>query len=292
MQVLSRNPAWLQLLLHRGAKQGLLGAPPALPPPALSAALLQLALGCHGQKPGILGDSPLGSLPPAGSAPARVGEETPGTPGRGPKSERGEGGAPAISLLGEPPKNLRIPLNPYLNLQSLLPAPGKGFQVKPQILGPPRSEPLLPPPEFPQDLGSRIFPQNRDHSGSILGGFGHGRNEASSSSLPGFQGGVLGPPFFGGSPRSCFSSGLQAGLRQSQLGKNVSLPPSSDPVPASASPTPQLKCFQTPLGGHKRPFPRLLPSPEPSPEGAYVGQHSQGLGGHYADSHLKRKRIF
>lgn len=50
--------------------------------------------------------------------------------------------------------------------------------------------------------------------------------------------------------------------------------------------------FQTPIGSHKRVFSRLIPSPEPSPEGSYVGQHSQGLGGHYADSYLKRKRIF
>ena len=50
--------------------------------------------------------------------------------------------------------------------------------------------------------------------------------------------------------------------------------------------------LQTPIGGHKRVYSGLIPSPEPSPEGGYVGQHSQGLGGHYADSYLKRKRIF
>lgn len=42
----------------------------------------------------------------------------------------------------------------------------------------------------------------------------------------------------------------------------------------------------------KRTWSQLLPPPERSPEGCYVGQHSQGLGGHYADSYLKRKRIF
>ncbi|KAF6096595.1 ribonucleoprotein, PTB binding 1 [Phyllostomus discolor] len=73
--------------------------------------------------------------------------------------------------------------------------------------------------------------------------------------------------FYSGSPTSYFTSGLQAGLKQSHLNK-------------------------TPLGGQKRSFAHLLPSPEPSPEGSYVGQHSQGLGGHYADSYLKRKRIF
>ncbi|XP_063219956.1 ribonucleoprotein PTB-binding 1-like isoform X2 [Bacillus rossius redtenbacheri] len=45
----------------------------------------------------------------------------------------------------------------------------------------------------------------------------------------------------------------------------------------------------TPIG-QKRKYNRLLPSPEPSPEGNYIGQHSQGLGGHYADSYFKRKK--
>jgi len=34
----------------------------------------------------------------------------------------------------------------------------------------------------------------------------------------------------------------------------------------------------------------ILPSPEESPEGPYIGQHSQGIGGHYADSYWPRKR--
>nr|CAB3262749.1 uncharacterized protein LOC100182699 [Phallusia mammillata] len=42
----------------------------------------------------------------------------------------------------------------------------------------------------------------------------------------------------------------------------------------------------TPTCVRKRGNGNVLPSPEPSPEaGAYVGQHSQGLGGHYADSY-------
>ncbi|KAL5237531.1 hypothetical protein ACI65C_004941 [Semiaphis heraclei] len=39
--------------------------------------------------------------------------------------------------------------------------------------------------------------------------------------------------------------------------------------------------------GQKRGIP---PSPELSPEGMYIGQHSQGIGGHYADSYLKRNK--
>ena len=34
---------------------------------------------------------------------------------------------------------------------------------------------------------------------------------------------------------------------------------------------------------------RMLPSPEPSPEGGYVGQHSQGIGGHYQSSYMRKK---
>lgn len=41
--------------------------------------------------------------------------------------------------------------------------------------------------------------------------------------------------------------------------------------------------------GQKR---KLLPSPEKSPEGNYIGQHSQGIGGHYADSYFKKKKMF
>ncbi|XP_060578959.1 uncharacterized protein LOC132735936 [Ruditapes philippinarum] len=43
--------------------------------------------------------------------------------------------------------------------------------------------------------------------------------------------------------------------------------------------------------GQKRPFSHVLPSPEPSPEGDYIGQHSQGLGGHYADTYTKRQKL-
>ncbi|NXP58755.1 RAVR1 protein, partial [Chloropsis cyanopogon] len=113
----------------------------------------------------------------------------------------------------------------------------------------------------------------------------------------GFDRGALGPPvppFFSGSPSSYFTSGLQAGLKQSHLSKVRPLPKfCSTPLPFLPE-IPKIRdCVpQTPLGGHKRGFSHLLPSPEPSPEGSYVGQHSQGLGGHYADSYLKRKRIF
>ncbi|XP_054663892.1 ribonucleoprotein PTB-binding 1 isoform X2 [Grus americana] len=238
------------------------------------------------------------------------------------KPKQNENGPPAsgVSLLGEPPKDFKIPLNPYLNLHSLLPAnslggaANKAFNLKAGVLGsvsnprlsqPSLADPLLPSPglagdgyafDYQPDLGSRIYPQTRDPAGSILGGFGHSRHKLSSS--PGFERGALGPPlppFYSGSPSSYFTSGLQAGLKQSHLNKAVGMPPSgsADAVLPLGPPSHSHNSHsKTPVGGQKRAFSHLLPSPEPSPEGCYVGQHSQGLGGHYADSYLKRKRIF
>lgn len=197
--------------------------------------------------------------------PFREGLRASGTPQGPPKPNQGESRAPKVSLLGEPPKDLKIPLNPYLNLQSLLPpgVPGKGFKGKVGIFGHPQIPNPSEHPEIQGDLGFRSFAPNREQLGAILGGF---RSKVSPSP-PGLDRSSLAPsasPLFSGSQNSFFSSGLQAGLRQSHLSK-------------------------TPL---KRGSSHLLPSPEPSPEGSYVGQHSQGLGGHYADSYLKRKRIF
>ncbi|XP_033029758.1 ribonucleoprotein PTB-binding 1 [Lacerta agilis] len=412
-------------LLHGaiGGKQGILGAPPSvhlLSNPALSTALLQLALQNQTQaqqkaflgnlllvqnqvwtqllqnkenqaifhKPGILGESPLGSLQhalgmqnttasqtgnqllsemssggslpsdmapgpvkspilPSGNLPlpsflGPLGMERensvigphltpPGLQGLTTsilgsvisglqKPKQTENGPPSsgVSLLGEPPKDFKIPLNPYLNLQSLLPTnkPGgganKAFSLKTGVLGNvsnPRipqaslSDAVLPSSgltgdgcafDYQPDLGTRMYPQARE-TGPQLGGFAHNKQKVSS---PGFERNSLGaplPPFYSGSPSSYFTSGLQAGLRQSHLNKAVGMPPVSaaDGImglgPTSHSHSTYSK---TPVGGQKRAFSHLLPSPEPSPEGSYVGQHSQGLGGHYADSYMKRKRIF
>ncbi|XP_036702553.1 ribonucleoprotein PTB-binding 1 isoform X1 [Balaenoptera musculus] len=397
----------LNPLLHGGAggKQGLLGAPPAMPllnGPALSTALLQLALQTQSQKkPGILGDSPLGTLQP-GAQPANplLGELSAGgglppelpprrgkpppllppllgpsggdrepmglgppapqlTPPPAPVGLRGTGlrglqkdSGPlptptGVSLLGEPPKDFRIPLNPYLNLHSLLPAsnlagkeargwggagrsrrpaegplpnppaPGgggssKAFQLKSRLLSPLTSARLPPDPglpdsygfDYPSDVGPRrLFSHPREPT---LGPHGPSRHKAAPSlqmSPPpsGFGerggGGGGGPVshFCLGSPTSYFTSGLQAGLKQSHLNKAVGSSPLGSGeglLGLGPGPNGHSHLLKTPLGGQKRSFAHLLPSPEPSPEGSYVGQHSQGLGGHYADSYLKRKRIF
>ncbi|XP_017711409.1 PREDICTED: ribonucleoprotein PTB-binding 1 isoform X2 [Rhinopithecus bieti] len=374
--------ASLQLLLNpllhgsAGGKQGLLGAPPAMPllsGPALSTALLQLALQTQGQKkPGILGDSPLGALQP-GAQPANplLGELPAGgglppelpprrgkpppllpsvlgpaggdrealglgppaaqlTPPPAPVGLRGSGlrglqkdsgplpTPPGVSLLGEPPKDYRIPLNPYLNLHSLLPASNlaasgggssssKAFQLKSRLLSPLSSARLPPEPglsdsygfDYPSDVGPRrLFSHPREPA---LGPHGPSRHKMSpppsgfgERSSGGSGGGPL-SHFYSGSPTSYFTSGLQAGLKQSHLSKAIGSSPLGSGeglLGLSPGPNGHSHLLKTPLGGQKRSFAHLLPSPEPSPEGSYVGQHSQGLGGHYADSYLKRKRIF
>ncbi|XP_017355467.1 ribonucleoprotein PTB-binding 1 isoform X3 [Cebus imitator] len=333
--------ASLQLLLNpllhssTGGKQGLLGAPPAMPllsGPALSTALLQLALQTQSQKkPGILGDSPLGALQP-GAQPANplLGELPAALPLQ-------------VSLLGEPPKDYRIPLNPYLNLHSLLPAsnlagkevrgwggagrsrhpaegpppnppaPGggssssKAFQFKSRLLSPLSSTRLPPEPglsdsygfDYPSDMGPRrLFSHPREPA---LGPHGPSRHKMSpppsgfSERSSGGSGGGPLSHFYSGSPTSYFTSGLQAGLKQSHLSKAIGSSPMGSGeglLGLGPGPNGHSHLLKTPLGGQKRSFAHLLPSPEPSPEGSYVGQHSQGLGGHYADSYLKRKRIF
>ncbi|XP_007441295.1 ribonucleoprotein PTB-binding 1 isoform X1 [Python bivittatus] len=400
------NPSSLQLLLNPllhgaiGGKQGILGAPPTvslLTNPALFTAQLQLALQNQTQaqqKPGILGESPLGSLQhnalgmsntPAsqagsqllgemssgGSLPADVSPgpmkstvlpsanlslpsflgplamerenavigtqasqlTSPGLQGlttsilgsmisglQKPSDNRSDNGPQlaGVSLLGEPPKDFKIPLNPYLNLHSLLPrskvggGTNKTFSPKTRVLGN-ASNPRMPQAsmadlllpssslsednsafDYQPDLVSRIYPQARE-TASQLGVFAHKKQKVSS---PAFEQNHLGtplPPFYAGSPTSYFTSGLQAGLRQSHLNKAVGMPPvGTGESILGLGPTspPHSSYSKTPIGGQKRAFSHLLPSPEPSPEGSYIGQHSQGLGGHYADSYLKRKRIF
>ncbi|XP_075402956.1 ribonucleoprotein PTB-binding 1 isoform X2 [Tenrec ecaudatus] len=383
--------ASLQLLLNpvlHGGKQGLLGAPPAMPllnGPALSTALLQLALQTQGQKPGILGDSPLGPLQP-GAPPAQpllgelsaggglppelpsrrgkpppllpsllgpsasdreaLGLAPPATQLTPPSASTGLRGSalrglqkdplptpPGVSLLGEPPKDFRIPLNPYLNLHSLLPAsnlagkeargwgpagrsrrpdegplpphpvPGggasKAFHLKSRLLSPRLPpEPGLPDGcgfDYPSDVGPRRLlslprePAPGPHGPSRL------KMSPPPSSFSERSGGGPLSHFYSGSPTSYFTSGLQAGLKQSHLSKAVGSSPLGSGeglLGLSPGPNGHSHLLKTPLGGQKRSFSHLLPSPEPSPEGSYVGQHSQGLGGHYADSYLKRKRIF
>jgi len=127
--------------------------------------------------------------------------------------------------------------------------------------------------------------------------------------VPGLSGldGLLTPPL---QPQSLFNNpGLVYGLpglvhgippmgSMLQLPSPV-LPAGLPPAPmthpagltvASAPPTSTMNLVTSTPQGVKRKA-SIPPSPEDSPGGRpYIGQHSQGLGGHYADSYWNRKR--
>ncbi|XP_065569403.1 ribonucleoprotein PTB-binding 1-like [Artemia franciscana] len=79
-------------------------------------------------------------------------------------------------------------------------------------------------------------------------------------------------------------TGLQNEVHQAQLQQHMI---NLWSMQAFQPPTPAV--VHTPTGS-KRKYSHILPSPETSPENGYIGQHSQGIGGHYADSYLKRLR--
>ncbi|XP_060713375.1 ribonucleoprotein PTB-binding 1 isoform X3 [Tachysurus vachellii] len=329
MQILSSlsNPATLKLLLaslNQGHKQGLLGAAPVMPllaNPALSAALVQLLLQNQVQQQtgllgenllasgpfqhgvNMLGDLPHGALgvqteplgpikpPPLGRTLGREPESTttPNTFPTNPSPELqgmsvpllgsmlgGDGSTlPTTSLLGEPPKEIGVSPNPFLNAPSIFPSSAANSRPHPY-----RKRPVLGGMANQRPLHSNLrcqdsyqFPAVHQHMrrGAIS-------ERASPFSYP------SSPP---GS--SYFGFGAPGTAPTTQLDKAVAKPPMT---PSSVFPAAPGSGVKTPVGGQKRLFSWLIPSPEPSPEGGYVGQHSQGLGGHYADSYLKRKRIF
>ncbi|KAG8574016.1 hypothetical protein GDO81_009004 [Engystomops pustulosus] len=297
------------------ALYGALGLSSQLTPPPGKSLLPDLGLG--------------GTLPPVGIPPpdlatpslqSFLGPQAPEWDSPPPTPVLGSmlGGLPktsesGMSLLGEPPRDLNIHSGPFLSFHSRIPSTGsmtsstKQAPYKHKAPGnriPLASlqESMLSPTEgYPFDLQAELHPrsfsQSRDHIVPSLGAY-EPRSKISppsrfrerSSSMPAPL-----PPFAAGSPTSYFTSGLQAGLQQTHLNKALSRGPSSPggvPLDYEEQSLPSGNQFKTPIGAQKRGFSHLIPSPEPSPEGGYVGQHSQGLGGHYADSYMKRKRIF
>ena len=68
-------------------------------------------------------------------------------------------------------------------------------------------------------------------------------------------------------------------------------PPSNSPVPRITASSPVTSISSTPSPVSLKRKASIPVSPEASPKGPYIGQHSQGLGGHYADSYWERKRF-
>ena len=66
------------------------------------------------------------------------------------------------------------------------------------------------------------------------------------------------------------------------------VPPAGSKVTSAVQANNTFASPKTPTFGGKRKLP-IPPSPEQSPEGPYIGQHSQGIGGHYADSYWRKR---
>lgn len=69
--------------------------------------------------------------------------------------------------------------------------------------------------------------------------------------------------------------------------------PVRSPIPRISSPASSISSSSsyTPSPTSLKRKASIPASPESSPQGPYIGQHSQGLGGHYADSYWQQKRL-
>ncbi|XP_053707837.1 ribonucleoprotein PTB-binding 1 isoform X1 [Synchiropus splendidus] len=215
--------------------------------------------------------------------------------------------AQGASILGDPPKDLNLPQRAYLGVNNVYPSGGScrphPYRKRPTLSNVSNQHTQLAlQPNFnlryqdgfsadylplQQDPLQRLYEEQENQHAGDLAAFRQQFPHPEYAEQFSHFGPSSSPPL-----PSYFSSGLEASsssrLPSTQLNRAVGMPPVSQPnFPPELGNT-----LKTPIGSHKRVFSRLIPSPEPSPEGSYVGQHSQGLGGHYADSYLKRKRIF
>uniref|UniRef100_A0A8C3AD86 Ribonucleoprotein PTB-binding 1 n=1 Tax=Cyclopterus lumpus TaxID=8103 RepID=A0A8C3AD86_CYCLU len=220
--------------------------------------------------------------------------------------------AHGVSILGDPPKDGNHPQSAFLGVNNVFPSGGScrphPYRKRPTLsnVSNQHMHPSIQPnynlryqdsysPEYPplhQDPLAHLYEQQENLSAESLAGFG--QQLVCFSHQPDYSERF---PHYSYPPSEAMSSYFSCGPEESgngglsttHLNRAVGMPP----VSHSTNYPPGLEnAVKTPIGSHKRLFNRLIPSPEPSPEGGYVGQHSQGLGGHYADSYLKRKRIF
>ncbi|XP_029294548.1 ribonucleoprotein PTB-binding 1 [Cottoperca gobio] len=216
--------------------------------------------------------------------------------------------AQGVSILGDPPKDVNHPQSAFLGVNvfpsggSCRPHPYRKRPTLSNVSNQHTYQSIQPnynlryqdsySPEYPplhQDPLAHLYEQQENLDTGAFVGFGQQlfRHPDYSERFPHYS-------YPSSEPMSSyFSSGPEAStngsLPNTHLNRAVGMPPVSH---TTNYPPGLVNASKTPIGSHKRVFSRLIPSPEPSPEGGYVGQHSQGLGGHYADSYLKRKRIF
>ncbi|XP_014838906.1 PREDICTED: ribonucleoprotein PTB-binding 1 isoform X3 [Poecilia mexicana] len=220
--------------------------------------------------------------------------------------------AQGVSMLGDLPKEMNFPQSAFLNASvypsaaSSRPHPYRKRPTPSNVSNQHTHHNMQPnynlryqdsyspeyPPPLQQDALAYSYEQQENLGVGALAGFGQqvvcfSHQPDYSERFPHYAD-PSSPPL-----SSYFSSGPEASSNGSppatHLNKAVGMPPGTHSAPY---PPDVGNVMKTPMNSQKRVFSRLIPSPEPSPEGGYVGQHSQGLGGHYADSYLKRKRIF
>ncbi|KAL6102629.1 raver1 [Pungitius sinensis] len=208
--------------------------------------------------------------------------------------------AQGVSILGDPPKDGNIPhsafhgannvfasancrTHPYRKRPTLSNVSNQHVQPNYNLRYQDSYSPEYPP--LHQDPLAHLYEQQENLSAESLAGFGRQADYSERFPHYSYPPSEHGSSYFGSGPDASCDGGLAA----AHLNRAVGMPPVSH---TNNYPPGLGNAVKTPIGGHKRLLNRLIPSPEPSPEGGYVGQHSQGLGGHYADSYLKRKRIF
>ncbi|XP_060686364.1 ribonucleoprotein PTB-binding 2 isoform X2 [Hemiscyllium ocellatum] len=218
------------------------------------------------------------------------------------------------SLLGVPPPDLKIPNNPYLNFCNILPNlnlqvgnaskhnPGQQQTgVLESMLNPAISRAATAPEMLQTSTSQYAFDCYPEYTSSC-GEYSqdvmqqwyqtyvpsHNSSEAFVTGCEKEQCEVSAPTFVqtSAAPVEMFyNQGSPCATSQQSLAPGAGI---LGPAPVG-NPMSNVK---SPVTGQKRASSYLLPSPEVSPDGGYVGQHSQGLGGHYADSYYKKKRIF
>ncbi|XP_024920337.1 ribonucleoprotein PTB-binding 1 [Cynoglossus semilaevis] len=216
-----------------------------------------------------------------------------------------------VSLLGDPPKELPLPQNAFLGGSfssggNCRPHPYRKRPTLSNVSNQLANHNLQPSynlrhqmryqetysfeyPALNQDALPHLYEQQENLGIGAFEALGQqpSHNVDFSKQLPSY-GYPPSPP-----ASAYFSSEPEASTDGSHLPSQLNRAVGRPPVSHASDYQPTVgNMMKTPIGCHKRDFSRLIPSPEPSPEGGYVGQHSQGLGGHYADSYLKRKRIF
>uniref|UniRef100_UPI00398F8CD0 ribonucleoprotein PTB-binding 2 isoform X3 n=1 Tax=Pristiophorus japonicus TaxID=55135 RepID=UPI00398F8CD0 len=228
------------------------------------------------------------------------------------------------SLLGIPPNDLKMPNNPYLNFCNVLPSlnlhVGNASNHTPVQQHAGVLEPVLNPtisraataPELLQTSASQYTFDCYPEYTSSYGGYSqvpapafvqtsiapvetfYNQHTSANTNVNYSMAVQMVPSFYAGG-QTYFPGSVQTGQSNKQGPPSTTAHQSLAPGAGILGPAPMgnpMTNIKSPVTGQKRASSYLLPSPEVSPDGGYVGQHSQGLGGHYADSYYKKKRIF